>query len=64
MTKGQEQGPPIWEFEGMQHHVEMVVQSKDAKKVEQYDLVPDDLMCFRVSVGEISLGLSEKPWIG
>jgi hypothetical protein len=48
----------------MQHHVEMVVQSKDAKKVEQYDLVPDDLMCFRVSVGEISLGLSEKPWIG
>ena len=25
MTKGQEQGPPIWEFEGMQHHVVMVV---------------------------------------
>ena len=32
--------------------------------MEQYDLVPDDLMCFRVSVAEISLGLPEKPWLG
>ena len=32
--------------------------------MEQYDLVPDDLMSFRVSVGEISLGLLEKPWLG
>ena len=32
MTKGQEQGPPIWEFEGMQHHVEWWFKVKMLKK--------------------------------